>query len=127
MIVGETGVSAEYANEYNGKITFLSIGDQDAETVGLPSDFVNRVAALFTRYPVKKYRERFPLTEFEDVVNNKNREAVSRLDEIAEEANTRFIDPSEFTEDDFKRKINEVYTLVYGENRPRFYPLSPEI
>lgn len=49
------------------------------------------------------------------MINDKNRERVARLDELADIANRNFTDVSRFTADDYERHINEVVALIYGE------------
>ena len=108
-----TGISSDYFEEYNTKAVALA-WDEASIKMGLPKDRKERLAELFKGYPIKNYREHFPPTEFRGVVNDDNGAAVSRLDEIAGEANSKFIDPLKFTLDDFRGAIVEVCLLVYG-------------
>jgi len=96
----QTGVSHDYWNEYSFKVFDLS-------TFGFAE-----AKEDFRKYPVKRYGERFPAGEYEDVVNDRNRARVSRLDDIALSARA-IPDNADFTEADFKRIINEVYTLIF--------------
>lgn len=106
--VFETGVSHDYMNEYAPVAGFFDLG-------GIPE-----LVKTLKRSPVKKYAERFSPDVYDQVVNNQNRERVARLDEIAEEVNTRYIDPNNFTEEEFKRTINEVMCLVYSEGHEHY-------
>ena len=115
QIIQKTGISSDYFEEYGTKAVALA-WDNASISMGLPADRKERLAELFKGYPIKKYREHFPPTEFRGVVNDDNRAAVSRLDEIAGEANSKFIDPLKFTLDDFRGAIVEVYLLVYGNS-----------
>lgn len=108
-----TGVSSDYFEEYNTKVVALA-WDEASTRMGLPADRKERLAELFKIYPIRKYEEHFPPTEFLDVVNYNNRKAVSRLDEIAEEANQRFIDQTKFTLDNFRNTVIEAHSLIYG-------------
>jgi hypothetical protein len=105
----ETGISADYLNEYFPKCITLELRG------------INKVAELVRVSPIKKYRERFPENVYDNVVNGENERRVSRLDEIAEDVNKRMIDTSRFSEKDFKRMINEVVSLVNGEEHARRY------
>ena len=109
QIAEETGISQDYFNEYNTKTLVLYTGGVDS------------VADFFRKYPIKKYEERFPSTEFFNVVNDKNRARVQRLDEIAQMVNTGFIDPTNFTEAEFKSTINEVLKLIRGDSEDPMY------
>lgn len=104
QIVKETGVSADYYNEYWGKTSKFARGG------------IELVAEGFREYPIKKYEDRYPTPPFQNVVNETNRVQVLRLDEIAEDANKRMTNPANFTEQDFKLLINEVNRLIRGEN-----------
>ena len=108
QIVPETGVSADYWNEYMG-IQALIEGE------GFPA-----LAESFREYPVKRYQERYPADKYEEVVTEQNRERVSRLDELASLANEKFTNESRFTESDYERLINEVRNLIYGDGE-NFY------
>ena len=74
-MVRRTEVSADYFNEYSAKISFLSLRS------------IEKVAEIFRDFPVRRYEERFPPTEFADVVTDQNRASVSRLDEIPDTIN----------------------------------------
>lgn len=109
QIVDETGVSADYWNEYFAKTIRLERGLPD-------------VAEGFREYPVKKYEQRFSPKKYEDVVTPQNEKRVSRLNELSDIVNGTFIDISRFTELDFKRVINEVHNLIYAKSKDYFYP-----
>ncbi len=117
-----TGISYSYFQEYGTKVALLEM-DDPAEKMGFPKDRKERLAELFRKYPIKKYEECFPTAEFLNVVTDKNRGAISSLDEIAGEANSRFIDSNNFTLDDFRGIAVKAYSLVYGSSAgytPRF-------
>lgn len=110
QIIEITGISGDYSNEYVVSFAYLETGGTD------------KVAETFRKYPIKKYGERFPSDIFDNVVTDQNREAVSRLDQIADTANTKFTDSSKFTELEFKIMTNEVYVLVNGNKDRIWYP-----
>jgi len=99
-----TGISGDYYNEYFTKKFNLERG-------------LSVVAKHFKEYPVKKYTERFPPEIYEDAITELNKDRVRRLDELAVYANENFIDADRFTEDDFKRHMNEVCDIM-GKSRP---------
>jgi len=105
----ETGISKDYFNEYAPRLPLMKL------------DGMAGVVESFRIFPVKKYEELFPTTEYANVVNAQNQAAVSRLDEIADSSNTRFVDTDQFTEDDFKKTINEVVGLIYGQDYSKIY------
>jgi len=109
----ETGISADYWNEYFTKRCSFSFESNPCEAVAKQTNI----------YPIKKYEERFPILKFEDVITDKNRNRVKRLDELADLVNSKFTDASQFTEDDFKQLINEVFHLIWNkENEKSTYP-----
>ena len=108
-IVGKTGVSTNYWNEYSARTSCLDWG-------------LSSVAESFREFPVKKYEQRFPPEKYEDVVTAQNRAGVNRLNELSDIVNRTFVDDSRFTELDFKKVINEVHNLIYANGENYIYP-----
>ena len=71
QIIQKTGISSDYFEEYGTKAVALA-WDNASISMGLPADRKERLAELFKGYPIKKYREHFPPTEFRGVVNDDN-------------------------------------------------------
>lgn len=113
--IQETGVSADYFNEYAHRIISFDIGG------------IGRVAISFQENPVKKYEERFSSNKYTDIITDTNRDSVKQLDDIAMEANQRFCNANEFMDVDFKRLINAVRDLIYGIESPDCYPEVREL
>ena len=107
-IVAKTGIVGDYINEYfHHEYTRILDG-------------MEGLADSIKRIPIKKYEERFSPTENENLVNDQNRVAVSRLDEITDKVNSQFIDPNNFTLNDWKLIFNEVSMLIYAD-KTRIY------
>lgn len=102
----DTGISADYWNEYFAKRCSFSFEPNSCEAV----------AEEIRKYPIKKYEERFPVNEFEEVINDKNRSRIKRLDELANVINSKFTNASNFTENEFKQLINEVFRLIWNKD-----------
>ena len=100
QLSAKTGISYDYINEYVSKEILIAAGERD------------RVAQSFRDNPIKKYEQRFSPEEYVDVVNDRNRPTVLRLDEIAETANTIMTDPNNFTEGYLRKMLNEVHDLI---------------
>jgi len=98
---------------------------------GISKDFVNQFAYLISLYdfgqlPVvishlkdrpfkaKKYADVY--ANFQNVVNDKNREAVARLDSLMTHLEDILRDPDNINEDDFRQTVNDAYFMVYGNN-----------
>lgn len=109
QIVIETGISADYWNEYHAKILRLDKG-------------LTLVAECFKEDPVKKYEQRFNPNKYEDIINPQNKARVSRLNELSDLVNENFTDATMFTELNFKQVINEIHNLIYAKGENYFYP-----
>jgi len=103
QIVEETGVSADYWNEYYSKVMVYDLNRNTDE-----------VAAAFEEFPVRKYAERF-IAYGSDLMTEKNEDRITRLDELADIVNINLSNPSTFSESEFKDTINEVYALIYDK------------
>lgn len=106
QIIKETWISGDYWNEYWGLEVLLDC-----------KEGVSLVTTSIRETPIKKYGERYPLTEYDNVINEKNRERISRLDEIAERVNSTMTDPATFRADKLRAVLNEVNMLIYGRRR----------
>lgn len=97
---------------------------------GISKDFVNQFAFLITLYDfkgipkiaehlkdrpfkAKKYAEVYE--RFYDAVNEKNREAVAKLDETMLRLEEILQDPDNINEETFRQTVNEAYFIVYGD------------
>lgn len=98
---------------------------------GISKDFVNQFAFLISLYdfgglsrvvnqikdrPFKARRYADVYANFRDVVNDKNRESVSRLDELMANLEEILQDHDNINEDAFRKTINEAYFTIYGNN-----------
>ncbi len=107
----KTQVSYDYWNEYYDKVECL-------KELGLPALVVS-----FKKKPIKKYQERFPETQYDDVVTLSNKLRVTRLNELARIVNDNFLEITPNTEKNFKIITNKVwYLLFYIKRFPAIYP-----
>lgn len=95
-----TGVSQDYQNEF-----FMLDYILQADTI---SNYWQRLK------PIRHYTERFPESQFDNVINDQNREAIRRLDEIVDRINELITSPQVPVEEvDSLRK--QAYELIYGQ------------
>lgn len=102
------------------------------ERTGVSKDFINQFSYLITLYGYKgipmiqehlrkrpfrarKYTDVY--ANFDNVITDKNRETVARLDELMLSLESILQDPEAIDEEAFKAAINEAYSLVYGDNQ----------
>ena len=104
----KTGVSADYWNEYNAKYFYYN-------------KWKDSIAKGINEYPIKTYIERFPEKTYKNIITSKNKNRVQELDNLAEIVNKEFSDPSDFSKDDFKKILNKVYKLIYGNPFPYWF------
>lgn len=96
-----TGVSHDYSNEITTlRISFLE---------GYKEKIIKRIKDQ----PVKKYQERYPENLNSDVITEKNREAINRLNELADKLNQIGLE-KDFDDKQFVSVYNEMITLIYG-------------
>ncbi|MFA6355420.1 MAG: hypothetical protein WCW65_03275 [Candidatus Paceibacterota bacterium] len=62
---------------------------------------------------MEKYEEVYE--GYENVVNDKNRDSIKRLDELAIQMNEILKDSNDINEDAFRKTCNEIYSLIYGD------------
>lgn len=98
-----TGISRDYINEYAPLFQILIQG-------------LDKVFELVEERPIQKYSERFKEYMHLNLINEKNLEAVQRLDEIADSSNITFRDKGKLTEKLVRETVSEVQFLVYGRN-----------
>lgn len=103
QINSETGISQDYSNQLNAIVTFL-------KSRGM--DFLKNILKD-NPFHMKKYEEFY--FEYKNVVNDKNRESVKKLDELVVQMNEILKDPDLINEDSFLEKCNEFYFLIYGK------------
>ena len=101
---------------------------QITRTTGVSGDYVNtsvpsymrcyrglgKLLACLKKYPLRKYLEEYPETKYDDVVNDKNRQSIKRLDCLVDIINNRVKNDS-LTMKDFARVMRLVGILIYGK------------
>jgi hypothetical protein len=112
QVTVETGVSADYWNEWGTSAHYLNEGKPD------------KVFADIRDGPIRRYQERFG-SDYADVVTNQNREAVSELDRLTDEVNQlpqRYETEPEETARTLKVHLNKVIRLIYGPDQEIWFP-----
>lgn len=99
-----TGISNDYINEYAALMGYFSLGG------------INEVRRMLTEtnLDMQKYEERFPPTIYKHVVNEKNRDTIRRIDELADSLNEKARNPETLKEEDFLQICNELERLIRG-------------
>jgi len=103
QIHSKTGVSQDYNNQLNGLVTFFK---------GRGIDFVKNMLKK-NPFHMEKYEEVY--SKYKNVVNDKNRESIKKLDELTIQMNKILKDPDSINEDAFCKTCNEIYFLIYGD------------
>jgi hypothetical protein len=97
----KTGIANDYWNEFYGVLLHRKIGGKAA------------VARIIREKKIKHYEERYSPNEYYDVITDKNRRRVSQLNQLADYANSKLIDPD--VDDNIFDEIEEkAYRLIYG-------------
>ena len=95
----------DYKNEYAALISCLDFfGIEKFRT------FVKKYKPI-----VKKYRERFPFETYKDVVTEKNATLIERIDVLVDDLNKKIRNVDTVDEDEFKNVLNELESIVNGE------------
>lgn len=113
--VDETGVSADYWNEWG----IMAIDLQDGS--------YEKVIQELRQYRVKGYCERFGVL-LNEVLTPKNEQNIRRLEELSQQANAladRYSEDPEGVILQLKQMVNEVKRLIYGSTSPE--PYFPEV
>jgi len=108
-LVSETGMLNDYCNEINGMVsTYMS---------GKTGEKMNDVISLIKKdnLKIKTYEERYPNRA--ELVNDKNRESVKKLDELVEHLNKMKENPDTMNENEFRKVCNDIYLLIYGTQK----------
>ncbi len=103
QITSETGVSGDYFNELTMlRLNFFN-GDRE------------KILKTIKKRPIKKYQERYPVNLFKNVITEKNKDAVNRLNQLADKIN-QFAKDEVFNDAEFVSIYNEMTKLIYGSN-----------
>ncbi len=104
-VVQETGITGDYSNEFS---SFL---------VMRPEDFAEELRILPTEHGgkvLRHYQERFPAEKFADVVNDRNREQVAKIDALVDEVNTKAA-AGTLIFNECRTYAEKLFELVYGK------------
>ena len=105
QLVEATEITGDYWNEY----WHLEI-DLDSKNGR------SLVTQSIREHPVKRYEERYPPTEYGNVVTEKNRERVLQLNQLATKVNA-MTDAASFRPEELISLLEEVNFLIYGCHR----------
>jgi len=105
---------------------------QLCKVTGVSCDYINtwcasyciwrdtkRMKEVLREIPIKKYAAWFPSGEYEEVITEKNKVRVKRLDKLVDIINLRAQEDT-LSLRDFKRIINLVCRLIYGSEERGF-------
>jgi len=108
--------------------------DQICEKTGVSKDYLNKFCAVWSAFEVgggnmvkgilggktfhmERYEDVY--ADYDNVVNEKNKEAIQKLDELAEKLNNILLNLDNINEEEFLETCNEMYFLIYGEERKK--------
>jgi hypothetical protein len=97
----ELGVSRDYIN-----VVFSAIGRYDALGAKGLIEYFQKNGALQT------YEERFPSSEYRDVVTPENQEIISRIDEMVNSLNAKIPDLNEENAADFTEEVRQIVRFI---------------
>lgn len=60
--------------------------------------------------------KKYILPIYINLVNDKNKESIERLNNLVDQMNEIFKNPDSINEDNFRKTINEMFFLVYGND-----------
>jgi hypothetical protein len=70
------------------------------------------------RLGIPYYEEKFPPSEYDNVVNSQNKDTVDAINALAEKMNTTYNNQENFDEEAFLDDLNTMFRLVYGSKAP---------
>lgn len=105
QISKKTGISQDYANEYVALIQLFNMNN------------ISKIIDIIKNQGIKTYESRFPKEEYIHDYDNSVKRKIEALDEFAKIMNKDFSSEETFDKERFKKIINEVYEIIYGEER----------
>jgi len=99
----KTGVSMDYSNQFNPLVSGFSI-----RGISFVKEMLKEIP-----FHMKKYEEVY--SGYKNIVNNKNKDSIKRLDELSVHMNDIFKDLDSVNEEDFRKTCNELNFLIYGD------------
>lgn len=104
QINSETGVSQDYANQFNGIVNFYQRGDNG----------IDLIKTKLKIHPFHMYKYEEAYIGYKNIINDKNRDSIKRIDELADQMNNILKDPDSIDENKFKETCNELYLLIFN-------------
>lgn len=110
--IKESGISADYINEFAAINLGVSISksnpNMSPEIMAIIKDKVHKFGKLMLTY-----EERFPHTKYSDVITEKNREAIKKINELAEKCNEKFNTIDSDPELSDEQKLNVISERIF--------------
>jgi hypothetical protein len=104
----KTGVSQDYWNMINSIVSHYKMKRGGVERV---KEFLIKRG---TPFEMKKYEDLY--SGYNNIVNDKNRESIKRLDELVVLINETLKDPNNINDEILRKTCNEIHFLIYGDN-----------
>ena len=101
-----TGISGDYNNQI---VALIGGFKRKQSTEGM------KILLKAFPFHMEKYEDVY--SEYANVVNDKNRDRVARIDELAGRMNEIVKDPDSIDEAAFRATCNELNFLIYGDTR----------
>jgi hypothetical protein len=102
QVNSETGVSADYSNEITPIRNSFMKGDRE--------QIIKRIKNI------KKYQERYPVNLYNNVITEKNKDAIGRLSHLADQMH-QLAQGAVFKDNEFIPIYNEMIRLIYGPQK----------
>lgn len=94
------GISGDYSNELQPIVTAMDAYERDY-------DIWKNIGFL------KKYQERYPPSEYSNVITEKNKKSILKLDKIVDEINGMLLENSRDSAK-YEKLIKNIVLLIYG-------------
>ncbi len=113
QINSKTGVSMDYGNQFHFLgAAFRAFGGIQAvrDYLGHTGQYSDSKASSFH---MRKYEEVY--NEYKNVITDKNREAIKRINELADHMNEITKNFETISEEDFRKTYDELDALIYAD------------
>lgn len=104
-----TEVSEDYSSQYTALVGGYHAGGMD-----IVKYILEESSKVGQPFHMKKYEEVY--AGYKNIVNDKNRDRVKKLDELADHMNDLLKDVGNIDEANLRKTCNELNVLVYGDN-----------
>ena len=115
QISEETGVSQDFWNEFVPAYQYLQVIKKFKEK----KVSFDKVEEKLSQYRMKRYEKRFSPTLYPDIINEKNREAIEKLDMLVDEFNE--MQGVGLEEEKIISIMNTASKLIYGSESETYH------